>query len=240
MKGKKTTVTTHDEAVKSVVCSDNQIYSGSWDRTVKRTDVRSLASVTVDLPERVYSMDVNETKLVVALAERMIYIYDLRNFSEPLQKRESALKYQTRIVKCTLDGEGFVSSSTEGRVAVDFFDTNEDIQARKYAFKCHRDRQSVPGKEIVYPVNAIAFHPVFGTFASGGSDGVVNVWDMLNKKKIKQIGTYPTCISSLAFNLDGSCLAIASSYTFDQGPKDHPPDTIYVRSVSESEVAPKK
>jgi len=40
------------------------------------------------------------------------------------------------------------------------------VQARRYAFKCHR--KSDTGDNTVYPVNAIAFHPFFGTFASGG------------------------------------------------------------------------
>ena len=41
------------------------------------------------------------------------------------------------------------------------------MEAKKYAFKCHRV------DNVVYPVNAITFHPGFGTFATGGCDGVV-------------------------------------------------------------------
>jgi cell cycle arrest protein BUB3 len=59
-----------------------------------------------------------------------------------------------------------------------------------------------------------------GTFVSGGSDGVVNVWDGANKKRIRQYPKYPSSISSLAFNCDGTSLAIASSYTFDEGEKE--------------------
>lgn len=40
------------------------------------------------------------------------------------------------------------------------------LQAKKYAFKCHR--RSENGRDTVYPVNAIAFHPLYGTFATGG------------------------------------------------------------------------
>ena len=39
-------------------------------------------------------------------------------------------------------------------------------QARKYAFKCHRKLED--GKDIVYPVNTMSFHPSHGTFATGG------------------------------------------------------------------------
>ncbi len=40
-------------------------------------------------------------------------------------------------------------------------------QAKKYAFKCHR--RSEGGRDTVYPVNAIAFAPFHGTFATGGA-----------------------------------------------------------------------
>ena len=49
---------------------------------------------------------------------------------------------------------------------MEYFDNSEQAQSRKYAFKCHR--RSEAGRDLVYPVNAIAFHPLFGTFATGG------------------------------------------------------------------------
>lgn len=54
---------------------------------------------------------------------------------------------------------GYVSASIEGRIAVEFFDPSLEAQARKYAFKCHR--QVVDGVDHVFPVNAIAFHPMY-------------------------------------------------------------------------------
>jgi cell cycle arrest protein BUB3 len=53
---------------------------------------------------------------------------------------------------------GYALSSVEGRVAMEFFDMSDAGQAKKYAFKCHR--KSEAGRDTVYPVNAIAFHPV--------------------------------------------------------------------------------
>ena len=38
-----------------------------------------------------------------------------------------------------------------------------------------------------------------GTFATGGCDGVVNIWDGENKKRLSQFPAYPTSIASLAF-----------------------------------------
>ena len=112
-------------------------------------------------------------------------------------------------------------------MAVDFFDDAESA-ASKYAFKCHRRTEG--GKDIVYPVNALgaclscielrcaiyaaltrsarfeAFHPGFGTFATGGCDGYVNIWDGAAKKRLFVLPKYPSSVAALSFNHDGSLL----------------------------------
>jgi cell cycle arrest protein BUB3 len=91
----------------------------------------------------------------------------------------------------------------------------------------------------VFPVNAIAFNSRYGTFATGGGDGVVNFWDGENKKRLAQIAGYPTSVAALAFNGAATQLAVAASYTFEQGEKEHPADAIFIREVTEAEVKPK-
>lgn len=88
----------------------------------------------------------------------------------------------------------------------------------------------------------------YGTFATGGCDGYVNVWDGNNKKRLYQVNIcrrtfgfchsvstdwyadcfywnnlqypkYPSSIAALSFSKDGKLLAIASSYTFEEGEK---------------------
>ena len=49
----------------------------------------------------------------------------------------------------------------------------------------------------------------------------------------------PTSIACLAFNGNGTELAMASSYTFEEGERDHPREEIYVREILEGEVRPK-
>lgn len=71
-----------------------------------------------------------------------------------------------------------------GRVAVEYLDPSPEIQKKKYAFKCHRIKED--GMEKIYPVNAIAFHNIYNTFATGGSDGYVNIWDGFHKKRLCQ------------------------------------------------------
>jgi cell cycle arrest protein BUB3 len=136
-----------------------QVVSGSWDKTVCAWDARGGTRVgTYPQPERVYSMSLVGHRLVVATAGRHITVYDLRHMPHPEQHRESSLKYQTRCVRCYPNGTGYALSSVEGRVAMEFFDMSDAGQAKKYAFKCHR--KSEAGRDTVYPVNAIAFHPV--------------------------------------------------------------------------------
>jgi cell cycle arrest protein BUB3 len=53
------------------------------------------------------------------------------------------------------------------------------------------------------------------TFASGGSDGHISIWDQAAKKRMKLYAKYPTGISSLAFSPDGMRLAIGCSYEHD-------------------------
>jgi hypothetical protein len=38
---------------------------------------------------------------------------------------------------------------------------------KNFAFKCHRDTDH--GRNNIYAVNAISFHPVYGTFSTAGS-----------------------------------------------------------------------
>ena len=115
---------------------------------------------------------------------------------------------------------------------MDYFDVQGP--ASKFAFRCHREGDKI------YPVNTISFHPVFGTFATGGCDGTVSVWDARNKKKISQFRPGSTSVADLSFNCDGTKLAVACSYTYEAGPMENtPPDSLLIRTIREEEVKPK-
>ncbi|RLN55439.1 hypothetical protein BBJ28_00017724, partial [Nothophytophthora sp. Chile5] len=164
--------------------------------------------------------------VAVATSERQLTVYDLRNFAQPLTQRESPLKYQTRCVSVFPDLQGYALGSVEGRVALEYFDDDATVaegdatkKKRSYAFKCHRGK--VDDQTLIYPVNAIAFHPTYGTFATGGCDGAVNLWDGANKKRITHLRQFPTSIAALDFNHDGSLLAVAASYTYEEGEKEY-------------------
>lgn len=89
-----------------------QVITGSWDKTLKCWDPRGASGQertlvgTYPQPERVYSLSLVGNRLVVATAGRHVNVYDLRNMSQPEQRRESSLKYQTRCVRCYPNGTG--------------------------------------------------------------------------------------------------------------------------------------
>lgn len=234
---------THDDAIKCVEFASkvSGILTGSWDKTMRLWDARNreCCGTYEQSNERVYSMSVVDEKIVVATSQRKVIIWDLRHMKQCLMRRESSLKYQTRAIRIFPNKEGYVMSSIEGRVAVEYFDPDPEVQKRKFAFKCHRAKEN--NIEHIHPVNAVAFHNVYNTFATGGSDGFVNIWDGFNKKRLCQFHLYDTSIAALAFSNDGSKLAIACSYLDEQEQAQDPrPDpTIYVRYVNEQETKPK-
>lgn len=61
-----------------------------------------------------------------------------------------------------VNSTGYATTSIEGRVAVEFFDPSPEAQAKKYAFKCHR--QVIDGVDTVYPVQGLAFNAVSVSF----------------------------------------------------------------------------
>ncbi|KAG8527533.1 uncharacterized protein KY384_007685 [Bacidia gigantensis] len=221
-------LSTHAAGVRSVAYSPshNILISASWDCTlhVHRLTDTSQEPLKIMLPNKPFSLSTTATKLVVAMSARTVHIYELSSLAandkpEPWQRRESSLKFMTRAVSCMPTDLGYASGSIEGRVAVEWFDPSTESQARKYAFKCHRlnPPEGDEGGDIVYPVNALAFHPTHGTFASGGGDGIVALWDGLAKRRIRQYQRYSSSVAALGFSGDGKYLAIATCPGFEDG-----------------------
>lgn len=159
---------THEDAVKALVFAKNGgasssgiLFSGSWDSTVTAWNSVTMSRIArINVPGRVYSMDAVGNYLIVGMSERHVQIFDIRKLSEPWQTRESSLRHQTRCVRLFPDAAAYAISSIEGRVGVEYLEPND--QEKNFAFKCHR--APVPDQEnmeMVYPVNALAFHPLY-------------------------------------------------------------------------------
>jgi hypothetical protein len=51
-------------------------------------------------------MDIHEYTLLVGMANRLNYVYDIRKLDVPVQRRDSSLKFMTRCLKLTPKGDG--------------------------------------------------------------------------------------------------------------------------------------
>jgi cell cycle arrest protein BUB3 len=222
--------------------------------------------VRVRLASKPFAVSLTEDRAIIAMAERKMSVYDLAALKAvteqtsdahnelgevevheitPWQTRESNLKFMTRAVAAMPDGTGFATSSIEGRVAVEWFEA--DRAADTYAFKCHRQVAMRPGPDgqdvetdIIYPVNALVFNKVHGTFATGGGDGVIAFWDAQTKRRVRQYQKLVSSIAALDFSGDGKYLAIGVSPGFEDGSEDSETDQsmvkVIVRELSASEA----
>lgn len=275
--GEQTVLSSHGAPVKSVVFSKEKcelntlitsslaknekalLFSASWDSSLHIYDINDISSGTtkIILPAKPHSLSITASKLVVAMASRLVHIYELESIKssigeasgettgiKPLQQRESSLKFMTRCVASMPNDEGYVTSSIEGRIAVEWFDPSTESQARKYAYKCHRQPDpDEEGGDIVYPVNTVAFHPIFGTFASGGGDGIVALWDAEAKRRIRQYQKYSASIAALSFSCDGNYLAIAVCPGFEDGQEDYSgvgATHVFIRELGKNEAKGKR
>ncbi|ORX42322.1 WD40 repeat-like protein [Hesseltinella vesiculosa] len=236
---KQTTLGSHKEGTRNV-CWDAAhgcVYSGSWDKTLQLWDVRSASNTTVELGAKVFSMDLKGHLLGLALSDRHACIYDTRKMDKPWLSTKTSLRHMLKCIRFMPDGSGYASSSIEGRVYLEWFGQPEN-ETKHISFKLHR--YNLDETEVVYPVNALAFHPTYNTFASGGSDGAVFTWDTSSYKRIRQYVRFNEEVAHLDVNADGSQLAVACSYTFDEGERPHAPDAIYIRNLSPTDFAPRQ
>lgn len=226
----------HDDAIRCLRYSNqlNLVISGSWDRTVRMWDPRASSHWlgTTSVGGKVYAMGLNDlnNNLIISTDKIDLSLYDLRNMSEVLERKESPLKYQTRCIETNPNGINYAVGSIEGRVGIQYFNPAPEIQAKAYAFKCHRKEDM--GNVVVYPVNCIAFNPDNGYFATGGSDSFVNLWDGENKKRIWRLKQYPSAVASLAFSANGKQLAVACSYMYEEGDiPNQPPIKLFIKDL---------
>jgi WD40 repeat protein len=129
------------------------------------------------------------------------------------------------VVTCYPSGTGYAVGSIEGRCAIQYVDANEQSKLG-FSFKCHRETRSTPRPEnVIYPLNAISFHPVYGTFSTAGSDGTFHFWDKDSKYRLKGSGNVGGSIACTAFNRNGKHLRLRRVVRLEQGPPVQHPKT---------------
>ena len=128
--GQSVQVAQHDMPIRSVryfeVGGTPMAVTGSWDKTVKYWDFRSPQPAgTVQCQERVYCMDVKDNLLVVGTADRYINMINLKEPAKFYKTIQSPLKWQTRVVSCFIDSQGFAIGSIEGRCAIQYVEDKD-------------------------------------------------------------------------------------------------------------------
>ncbi|KAJ3113362.1 hypothetical protein HDU96_003498 [Phlyctochytrium bullatum] len=237
--GQTMQVASHDAPIRCARFFDNPqgsiLATGSWDKTVRYWDLRQPTPMaTVALPERVYAMDVINFLMVVGTADRTILIYNLQNPAQPFKTIPSPLKWQTRCISCFPSGNGFAIGSIEGRVGINYVEDKD--QSNNFSFKCHRDDKNV------HSVNAISFHPLYGTFSTAGSDGAFHFWDKDSKQRLKPFNPAGNTISATAFSRNGGIFAYAVSYDWSKGHehnKPGSPNQIMLHAPKDEDVKPR-
>jgi len=242
--GQTTVVAAHDAPVRCVRWSANGagvLITGSWDKTIKYwTPGNPTPLITVQLPERCYSMDVAGNLLVAATAERQIVTINLGNPGVIYKKIDSPLKWQTRVVACFPAGDGYAVGSIEGRVAIQYVEEKDSVN--NFSFKCHRKEIANSKETNVFAVNAITFHQQHGTFCTAGSDGVIFFWDKDSKIRLKTFDAAPGPITCAAFNRTGQIFAYAISYDWSKGHSGavpNHPNKVMLHSLKDEEIKKK-
>ncbi|EKM51871.1 uncharacterized protein PHACADRAFT_199377 [Phanerochaete carnosa HHB-10118-sp] len=241
--GQSLQVAQHDAPVKCVKWVETPrgsiLATGGWDKTLRYWDLRSpTPAAVVHLPERLYSMDVRYPLLVLGTADRHIQLYDLTNPTVVFSQKTSLLSMQTRVI--TLGNGLYAYGNVEGRVAMHWPSTTDPTASEAHRTRLPTEAPPAPGS-IMWAVNDISFHPIYGTFTTCGSDGIIMTWDGENRKRLKTFESAGAPISATAFNHTGSVLAYAVSYDWHKGHMGNVPgmpNRIMLHSCKDDEVRP--
>lgn len=192
---------------------DSSVIATTYSGSIWHVDPRQpLSRTRYETSDKILAMDVTSNDLVLGKSKGLIQIYDVRQLEAPVSERPTGLRYQISCLKNFPNGEGYAIGSIDGRVSIDVFDQLEESITRKFAFKCHREK-TPSSIDNVYPVTGLAFHPLYETLFTCGGDGHVSVWNWEKRKRMKQLPAVPLprFISQMAFNDDGSFMALGVS-----------------------------
>lgn len=228
--------------------SPNLIICTSIDGTIRYFDPRINRVVdSHSCPSKLFAFDATSQFVTVGLADSQVQIFDLRRRDAPWQSRASGLRYQMTNIRSFPSGDGFALSSIDGRVSMEYNDTLEESQKRKFAFKCHRLTDTQTRTDTVYPVTGLRFHNRYHTLFTAGGDGHVCVWNWEKRKRMKQFQIVPCqrSISHMDISHNGSLMVVG---TIDDGflrladtdaPYNPEPSQVYIKHLDEVDCKPK-
>lgn len=225
----------HSSGISSVgyIESLDYFYSCSWDGFMhvwKGFDNENPV-FSFEIEQKILVSCSSGTRVVLCTDKNQTYIIDLSDPRSCFEHRVSSLQMQIRSIAASKPEDfGWAVASIDGRVAIEYFG---DIRSQAQRFAFHGHRKEEGDKIIVYPINAMAFHPVEeGILATACSGGMINFWDINRKIKLSSIPfTCETSISAMDFSADGKYIAFAASYMWDKGDIEHAPDRLIIIPV---------
>ena len=235
------TISAHSKAISSIsrVPNQNLLLTSSFDKTMKLWRYKNTKAIELVLEkeflfdERILYSKANQENQFVAYGHKnALYVGSL--VESNVENRISSLRQQISSLAIKSQGDGWAVGSIDGLIAIEYFG---DIihQAQRFAFSCHR-HPTPDGKVMVYPVNTLAFCQNDKFLISGGSDGIISIWDIEEKRKageIKVSDQERTSIASISLHTDDKTLLVGVSDKFDQqGQNNHGVDQLMLFDIT--------
>jgi cell cycle arrest protein BUB3 len=222
-------IASHDHPLSCLryISEASLLVTGSWDGTVKFLDTRTRSVVTeYSLPTKILCIATDGHSAFCGCSERTIFRFETRNLDHP-ESMQTSFAYRTRSIAA--NKSYLATGACEGRVAIQSFDDSSLF----YAFKAHVGSDD---QKFAYPVNSMCFKGDSDQLVTGGSDGLIRLWDVRGRRILQTLGNsegdqFPTSVASLSFAETGGLLAAAISYCHEFGDQDHPPDQLVIYSL---------
>lgn len=195
----------------SVPGYESLVVASTYAGNLTYLDIRTQKPVFHHKTAKIFALDTTSNYVTVGQESQQVGIFDIRKWDSACQTRRSGLKYQITSLRNLPSGEGYVLSSLDGRVSVEYYDELPEVQLLKFAFKCHRHKSKLTGTDLVYPVNLLRFHRQTNTLFTGGGDGHVCLWDWQRRKRTKQFAAVDSAVWHMDINHDGSMLVVATT-----------------------------
>ena len=198
------------ESVQSLVVA-------SLDGSLGLYDIRAGRMNLMNIGGKIVQMDAKD-ELIAYSTPGKLEIFNLAT-----QKNESAMRLSTtsnvnnsvQSIAFFPDKQGVIFGSVDGRVNVVTFGTKDN--KKTYAFKAQH-KKITQTQSTYFPVNALSFYNE-SVFLTGGSDGIIHVWDKNKKSLINDLQSpIANCaITSAKFICNGSFLAFAVGNDYHKG-----------------------
>ncbi|KAI9294755.1 WD40 repeat-like protein [Neoconidiobolus thromboides FSU 785] len=222
----------HSNKVSCIASSDfgGRLISGSWDKCIKIWDANKEdpCIASLDTKSNIYAMDIKGHLIAIGTSGERIKMYDSRNLKMgALMNFVANVTTPIKSIKISEDKKCIYVGSSNGIMSKEHLKNHSMHVKVKYEAHTFEHANSTYG----FPVNCIENISGTNYFATGGSDGVVNIWEHGYSVPEAKLPQFPTSISALAYSKKNEQLAIASSYVWDNLEMKHPIDQIYVRDM---------